>query len=280
MTFTLRLIALVALLLPFTAQAQEQENPYGVRLTIESPDGPISFLIQDTLVRDAAAGTLTMSGHVQVRRDPDLLLDAQTVIATTLAAEAATTAAPGRLNLDNLSQIASLQLIGDVFAKVGAVQIQAPSLTLSTQDQSIDVPNGPVTVRNGQDYLQAGGGLRAELTTRTFYGFGGVTANLGGTQVSANKLQVTLPAPGASNQFPHILASGEVRFWGPDFDLAVGRIQSSDDGKFLYLSQGLTYVGQQGAFTAGSGVINMETQEFTLDRSTDSPIRAQSFIGD
>lgn len=281
MTRILTLLTLFALGLILPRAALPDDSAYGVRLIVQSPDGPLSFLIGDSLERDASAGTLTMTGHVQVRREPDLLLDAQKVIATTYSTQNVDAAqSTGGLNLNNISQLAKLQLVGQVFAKVGQVQIQGPDLSIDTQNQTIHAPAGPVTIRNGDQYLQAGGGLRGDLIARTFYGFGGVSALVNGTQVKAEKLQVTLPPEGATNQPPQIIASGDVRFWGQGFDLVVGRIQSSPDGTLLYLSGGLTYVGTQGSFTAGSGVINLQTQEFTLDRSTDSPIRAQGFLGE
>ena len=273
-------ILILNLLLAGGATTWAQDEPYGVRLSIESAQGPISFLIGETLQRDAATGTITMTGGVQVRRDPDLLLIADEVVAQTLA-PAAQEGGSQRLLFDNLNQLESLQLNGQVFAKSGEVQIQAPSLKLNAADQTFAVSSGPVTIRQGTQYLQAQGGMRGDLKQRIFYGFGGVSALVNGTQITADKLQVTLPPQTApADQNPQIIASGKVRFWGQGFELAVGRLHSSADGRYLYLSGGLTYVGDQGAFNAGSALIDLQTQEFTLDRSEDSPIRAQGFIGE
>ena len=265
-------LILIAFLLQ-QASAQEESASVQLRLRDErSAEGSgmdLIFLIGEALSRHAETGEIRMTGGVQVRQGDNFLLVSEEIVATP--------AIPSQIDrLESTDQLIELILTGRVFASASGVQAEAEHMVFDLAAERLTLTHGPSRVVVGGQSLRLEGGAQIDLQRGIFQSNGEVTFVEGDITFSATRLQVRRE-PNQSSK-PEILAEGRIRAIGSDFSFTAGRIESSADGLRLHFSGGVTYIGTAGRFSAGRMTFDLDTQDFTIDRQTSTPIRGLGFI--
>ena len=264
------LIIGVSTLVPSTAQ----DGSHGVQLTLRDAggQGDLIFLIGDGLRRDAATGAVRMTGGVQVQQGGDLLLLADEIQARL------TDQATNQHNLDQVNQLDVLELKGQVFIRAGAIIAEGELVRVNLNAQRISLPIGPSRLKLDTQSLQILGTAKVDVGRGILQADGGVTLRQGDMWLEVERLQLRR-APDAPAGTPvEVLAEGGIRAQGPDFWFEAGRIESSADGRRLYMSGGVTFVGAAGSLNAGRMTYDLESQAFSMDRTSTAPIRGLGFI--
>ena len=272
----MRLLMILSFLAAFLTPgiAWTEDGSHGVTLTLrdQGPNGDVQFLIGEGLSNEADTGIIQMTGGVQVRQGQDVLLIADEI-------EAALTGEGAAQNmLQDVGQLASLQLGGQVFAQIGDTLVEAELVDVDLIAQRLHLPQGPSRLGFAGQVLSIGGQATVDAQRGILQADGGVTLTQGQIWLEVERIQLRRAPDAPDGTLIEVLADGGIRAQGPDFQFQAGRVESSADGNRLYLSGGVTFVGATGSLSAGRMIYHVSTGAFTLDRSSSAPIRGLGFL--